>query len=439
MRRVVVTGLGVVSPAGIDKEALWETVSAAKSMTKSLSSVLSSDLFGPFDFAADSVAEVPGFAERARSLPKEVQRLDRFVQFAVACALDAMADAGLAPGQVDPERCGISLSTAICGTPKMEEEFLLVTNDGKEPIDPSKAGRDLYLASMSNTPGIILAPLLGAQGQCVTLSTGCIGGIDAIGNAYEAIGYGDADVMIAGASEAPITPITVASFEIINCLSRKHRNQPEAASRPYDAQRDGFVLAEGAGVVVLEELDHALRRGARPYMEIRSFSHTSNAMHMTDLLTDGADLARSITQAIDRAGLAPTDVDHVSSHGSSTPQNDSCETSALKLALGEHAYTIPVNSAKSMLGHALSAASAIEIVLCALACERGYIHPTANYQNVDPQCDLDYVPDKKRPWDGTTILKDASGFAALHAAMVMRAAPNKMPNEIQNGMASWTA
>lgn len=430
MRRVVVTGLGVVSPAGVGKEVLWDTVSAAKSMTKSLSSVTSSALFGPFDFASDSVAEVPGFDERARGLPQEVQRLDRFVQFAVACALDAMADAGLAPGQVDPERFGVSLSTAICGTPKMEEEFLQVTNYGMEPVDPAKAGRDLYLASMSNTPGIILAPLLGAQGPCVTLSTGCIGGIDAIGNAYEAIAYGDADVMIAGASEAPVTPITVASFEIINCLSRKHKDRPDTASRPYDAQRDGFVLAEGAGVVVLEELDYALQRGATPYMEICSFSHTANAVHMTDLLTDGADLTRAMVQAIDRAGLAPTDVDHVCSHGSSTPQNDSCETSALKLALGEHAYTIPVNSAKSMLGHALSAASAIEIVLCALACERSAVHPTANYEHRDPQCDLDYVPDKQRPWNGTTILKEASGFAALHAAMVMQAAPN--------GGASWT-
>lgn len=431
MRRVVATGLGVVSPAGIGKEALWETVSAAKSMTKALSSVTTSGLFGPFVFASDSIAEVPGFDERARKLPKEVQRLDRFVQFAVASAVDAMADAGLVAGQVDPERFGISLSTAICGTPKMEDEFLRVTNRGREPIDPSKAGRDLYLASMSNTPGIILAPLLGAQGQCVTLSTGCIGGLDAFGNAYEAIAYGDADVMIAGASEAPITPITVSSFEIISCLSSKHKNNPEAASRPYDALRDGFVLAEGAGVAVLEELEHALGRGAAPYMEILGFSHTSNAMHMTDLLTDGADLTRAMTQAITRAGLAPTDVDHVSSHGSSTPQNDSCETSALKLALGEHAYTVPVNSAKSMLGHALAAASAIEIVLCALTCERAYVHPTANYQYVDPRCDLDYVPDKKRPWAGVTILKDASGFAGLHAAMVMRAMPD--------GVASWRA
>jgi 3-oxoacyl-(acyl-carrier-protein) synthase len=421
MRRVVVTGLGVVSPAGIGKEALWKTVSTTRSMTKSLSSVTSSDLFGSFDFASGSVAEVPGFDGRARDLPREVQRLARFVQFAVVSVWDAMADAGLKPGQVDPERFGISLSTAVCGIPRIEEEFLRVTNYGKEPIDPSKAGRDLYLASMSNTPGLILASLLGAQGQCVTLSTGCIGGIDAVNNAYEAIGYGDADVMIAGASEAPITPITVSLFEIINCLSRKQKDQPEAASGPYDAERDGFVLGEGCGVVVLEELEYALRRGATPYMEIRAFSHTSNAVYRTDLLTDGADLA----------GLAPTDVDHVSSHGSSTPQNDSCETSTLKLVLDGHAYMIPVNSAKSMLGHALSAASAIEIVLRALACERASVHPIANYQNVDPQCDLHYVPDKKHPWDGTTVLQDASGFGGLPAALVMRAAPN--------GIASWTA
>jgi 3-oxoacyl-(acyl-carrier-protein) synthase len=218
-------------------------------MTKPWSSVTSSDLFWMFemfDFAAESVAEVPGFAERARELPTEVQRLSRFVQFAGASALDAPADAGLEPGQVDPERFGISLSTAFYGTPKIEEEFLRVTNYGTDPLDPSKASRDLYLASMSNTPGIILAPLLGTQGPCVTLSSGYLGGIDAIGNAYETIGYGDADVMVAGASEAPITPITAAWW-------------------PYDAQPAGwFVLGEGCGVVVLEEREHAARRGAVP-------------------------------------------------------------------------------------------------------------------------------------------------------------------------------
>jgi 3-oxoacyl-(acyl-carrier-protein) synthase len=424
-RRVVVSGLGSVSPAGVGCEALWRAVAAGTSMTKSLKSVTSSELFGSFDFESDSIAEVPGFEQRARRLPAEVQRLDRFVQLAVAAADEAIENSGIMSAGVDMTRVGITLSTAICGTPAMESEFLAVTDRGRLPIDPRKAGRDLYLSSMSNTPGIILATLLGAQGPCFTLSTGCVGGIDAIGAAYDAIRYGDADVMIAGASEAPITPITIASFEVIGCLSTNYRDRPEAASRPYDAQRNGFVLGEGCGIVVLEELDHARRRGATAYMEVCGFSHTSNATHMTDLLSDGSDLARAMSDAIDEAGLPANAVQHVSSHGSSTPQNDSCETSALKLALGESARTIPVNSAKSMLGHALSAASAMEIVLCALAFKHSFVHPTANYENFDPQCDLDYVPNAGREWDGDVILKEASGFAGLHAAMVLRAMRNE--------------
>jgi 3-oxoacyl-(acyl-carrier-protein) synthase len=399
MRRVVITGLGVVSPAGIGKEAFWDTVSSAKSITKSLSSLTGSDLFRRFTFACGLVAEVSGFDERARGLPKEVQRLGRFVQFAVASALEAMADAGLKPGQVDSERFGISLSTAICGIPKMEEEFLRVTNSGNELIDPSKASRDLYLAAMSNTPGIILAPLLGAQGQCVTLPTGCIGGIDAVGNAYEAIGYADADVMIAGATEAPITPITISSFESIGFLSKEHKDQPEAGSRPRDAE--GFVLGEGCGVVVLEELEHALQRGVTPYVEICGFSHTSSIMHKTD------------------------------SYESCMPKNGYCLTSAPKLASGERAFTILVNSVKSMLGHALSATSAIEIVLCALACKQASVPPIANDQKVDPRCDLDYGLETKFPRNGVIILEGACGFAGLHATLVMRAAPD--------GIGSWTA
>ncbi|MFG2497884.1 beta-ketoacyl-[acyl-carrier-protein] synthase family protein [Streptomyces sp. NPDC048441] len=436
MREVVVTGLGVVSPGGIGTAALWETISAGKSVTKSLSDITSSALFGDFDFVSDSIAEVSGFEDQIPGLPPEVQRLDRYTQFAVAAAFQAVRDAGLEQGGYDAERAGISLSTAICGTPKMEEEFLRVTDGGRKPIDPAKAGRDLYLASMSNTPGTILSALFGMQGPCVTLSTGCIGGVDAVGHAYDAIRHGDADVMIAGATEAPITPVTVASFEIINCLSRAHMDRPEAASRPYDAGRDGFVLGEGCGVLVMESREHAERRGATPYMTINGFSHTSNAAHMTDLLSDGADLTRSMTQAIEEAGLRPDEIDHVSSHGSSTPQNDTCETSALKLALGERAHAIPVNSAKSMLGHALAAASAMEIVLCALACKHSFVHPTANYENPDPTCDLDYVPGVGRPWDGETILKGASGFAGLHAAMVARAVREVVQEVVPEGASS---
>jgi 3-oxoacyl-(acyl-carrier-protein) synthase len=303
----------------------------------------------------------------------------------------------------------------------MEEEFIKVTNFGREEIDPSKVSPELYLASMSNTPGMLLSAMMGLRGPCVTLSTGCIGGLDAIGYAYETIANGDADIMLSGASEAPITPITIASFEIIHCLSTRHNDHPEQASRPFDVQRDGFVLAEGCGILVLEELEHARRRGAHIYAEIAGFSNTSNALHMTDLLSDGDDLARAMTNAIQQSGLKPENIDFVHAHASSTPQNDRCETSAIKLALGEHAYKVPVNGTKAMQGHALSSASAMEIAACALSFEHHYIHPTINLDEPDPACDLDYVPDQGRPWNGDVIITNASGFAGLHASMVLKA------------------
>ncbi|MGN9913964.1 beta-ketoacyl-[acyl-carrier-protein] synthase family protein [Phytohabitans sp. LJ34] len=421
-RRVAITGLGVISPLGIGKQRYWQGLVDGRSATKHLSKVESCDLYDGFEFGSNVLAEVEDFDPVAVGLPEEVQRLDRFIQFAVAGAMQAIGDAALDVKAVERDRFGIVLSTAICGTRQMEREFIASTDRGQRPVDPTKVGPDLYLASMSNTPSVILAALTGARGPCITLSTGCIGGVDAIGYAFESIRYGEADVVVAGASEAPITPITTASFEIINCLSRRHNDRPATASRPFDADRDGFVLAEGCGVVVLEEWEHALARGAHVYAEITGFDLSCNALHMTDLLSDGADLARTMTGALDDGGLAAESVDHVNAHGSSTPQNDRCETKALVLALGEHARRIPINSTKSMTGHPLSAASAQEIVGCALALERGYIHPTINYERPDPECDLDYVPNTGRPWRGDVVLSDASGFSGLHATLVLRSA-----------------
>jgi 3-oxoacyl-(acyl-carrier-protein) synthase len=419
MRRVVITGLGVVSPLGVGKDEFWAGLAAGRSATKHLSKVTSCDLYERFDFGSQAVAEVEDFDPAV--VPEEVRRLDRYIQFAVAGAQQAIGDSRLDPTQLDRDRFGIALATAICGTRQMESEFVTVTDEGRNPVDPARAGYDLYLASMSNTPSIILAALTGAHGPCLTLSTGCVGGIDAIGYAYEAIAYGAADVMLAGASEAPITPITSASFEIINCLATRFNDRPEAASRPFDALRDGFVLAEGCAVVVLEERDHARARGAPVYAEIGGFSLGCNALHMTDLLSDGADLARTMTDALAAAGVRPDAVDHVNAHGSSTPQNDSCETRALVRALDERASQIPVNSTKSMTGHPLAAASAQEIVACALTFQHGYVHPTINHEQPDPDCHLDYVPNQGRPWRGDVILSDASGFSGLHASIVLRA------------------
>jgi 3-oxoacyl-(acyl-carrier-protein) synthase len=420
VRRVVVTGLGVVSPVGIGKDAYWQAIATGASGLKHLSEVTSNSHYRRFEFASQVIGEVEDFDPVKAGLPSEVCALDRYIQFAVAAGRQAMDDAAFEPADTDRDRLGICLSTAICGTRQMETEFVAVTNEGLSDIDPAEVGPDLYMASMSNTPSILLAAITGAHGPAVTLSTGCVGGIDAIGYAYEAIAYGEADVMLAGASEAPITPITTAAFEAINCLSRRHNHRPTAASRPFDADRDGFVLSEGCGVVLIEELEHAIARGARAYAEIGGFSLTCNALHMTDLLSDGAELARSMIESLAAAGHAPPDVDHVNAHGSSTPQNDKCETSAIVMALGDRAAEIPVNSIKSMTGHPLSAASALEIVACALAFRNDFVPPTINYEIPDPACHLDYVPNEGRQWDGQVILSDASGFSGLHAALVLK-------------------
>jgi 3-oxoacyl-(acyl-carrier-protein) synthase len=420
MRRVVITGLGAVSPFGVGTEAFWHGLVEGRSATKHLSAVTASPLFEGFDFASRVIADVEDFDAARRALPVEVQKLGRFIQFAVLAALEAIKESCLRTSEFDRERFGIALSTAICGTPQLETEFLEVTRGTGELVNPQGVRPDFYLAAMSNTHSIVLSSLTGARGPCTTLSTGCIGGIDAIGYAFEAIQANEADVMLAGASEAPVTPITVAAFDVIHCLARAHNDRPEAASRPFDARRDGFVLGEGCGVVVIEDLEHARARGARPRAEVVGHDLTCNAQHMTDLVGAGADLSRAIVGSVQNAGLDLDRVDHVNAHGSSTQQNDRCETNAIKLALGERAGSVPVNSIKSMIGHPLSAAGALEVIACVLALERRVLPPTINYEEPDPACDLDYVPNEARDWNGDVAVSCASGFSGVHSAIVLR-------------------
>ena len=419
-RRVVITGMGAISPFGVGTEALWKGLVEGRSATKSLSAVTASPLFGKFDFASQVIADVEDFDIAQATLPPEVRRLGRFIQLAVAAGLEAIEESCVSRSVIDPERFGIALSTAICGTPQLEMEFLNVTRGTGDLVNPEGVSPDFYLAAMSNTHSIVLSSLLGARGPCTTLSTGCIGGVDAIGYAFEAIQAGEADVMLAGASEGPVTPITVAAFDVIHCLARAHNDRPEAASRPFDARRDGFVLGEGCGMVVIEELEHARARGATVRAEVVGHDLTCNAQHMTDLVGAGADLARAIVGAVRDAGLGVEHVDHVNAHGSSTVQNDRCETNAIKLALGDHAAAVPVNSIKSMIGHPLSAAGALEVIACILALERGMLPPTINYEEPDPACDLDYVPNQARAWDGEVAVSCASGFSGVHSAVVLR-------------------
>ena len=417
-RRVVITGLGVISPVGIGKEEFWQNLRRGKSGATTLDRVTCTDLLSHHKFGANVVCEVKDFRADEHDVPLEYQSMDRFIQFALATAHQAVQDAHLNPKSLDTKRIGVVLATAIFGSQTMDQEFIKGTNYGQEPLCPDGISLHLYSALMGDSAAIAIASRYGLQGECLTLSTGCIAGVDAISYAYESIAYRDQDVIITGASEAPITPITITAFDIINCLSC-HLGDPTAASRPFSQSRDGFVLGEGCGIVVLEELEHALHRRAPIYAEITGWDVTEHAEHMTDMSSKGVHLARAINNALHDASLKPCDIDFVNAHGTATPQNDSCETMALKTALGEYAYSIPVNSTKSLQGHALAAASAMEVVACAMSLQDQYIHPTINLDDPDPECDLDYVPGQGRPHAIQWLLTTASGFSGLHAVLVM--------------------
>lgn len=417
MRRVVITGLGVVSPVGIGKEAFWENLLKGVSGAISLDDVTCCSLFGEHEFGAQAVCEVADFDPAVHNVPTAYHEVDRFVQFALSAAHQAMCDAQLDQYAWEPTRTGIALANAICGTQTLDLEFTKATNKGQESFHAEGISPHLYLAAMGNSAALAVGSRYGLQGECVTLSTGCIGGLDTISYAYESIACDEHDIMLAGASEAPITPITIAAFDIISCLSRYE--EPKTASRPFCRDRNGFVLSEGCGMVILEELEHALKRGAPIYAEIVGYGVTEHAIHMTDMSPEGRDLTRAIERAFQSAELTPLEIDFVNAHGTSTPQNDYYETLALKAALGERAYAIPVNSTKSMLGHALAAASAMEVVACAMSLQSQQIHPTINLHNPDPRCDLDYVPEHSRAHQMRRLLTTASGFSGLHAAMVV--------------------
>lgn len=418
MRRVVISGVGVVSPVGIGKEEFWQNLLKGISGEVAVENITSSYLFKEIHFeGVNAFCEASAFDPVQHYVPAAYHNADRITQFAFSATEQAIRDARLDSNSWDPERTGISLGTAIGGIKLLEEEFVRVTNQGQEPLRADTISDSLYSAAMHNSIPLALSAHYGFQGECTILSTGCIGGLDAISYAYESIACGELDLMLTGAAEAPIAPITVAAFDIINCLS--HFPEPGGASRPFSLGRDGFVLSEGSGMVVLEELEHALARNAPIYAEVLGYDVTEHAMHLTDMSPEGRDLARAINGAMARACTKPADIHFVNAHGTSTPQNDYFETLALKASLGEHASMTPINSSKSMLGHSLAASSAIEIVGCVMSLQTQRLHPTINLTNPDPECDLDYVPQTNRPFAFRRLLTTASGFSGLHAAMVI--------------------
>ncbi len=413
-RRVVITGIGVISPNGIGKKNAWEGMSGGKSGVRRV------DGFDVSVFNTKIAAEVRDFDPFKLGLNhEEAMRMDRYVQFGVAAGKMAIDDSKIKFSEEDPRRIGVCLANAICGTKYMEEEFALVTQDGKKPINPALVRPDLYDASMFNTPSIEISSRYGLKGICNTISTGCTAGTDSLGFGLETIQDGEQDVMICGAAEAPLTPITFGAFDVVNVLS-VHNDQPQKASRPFDNKRDGFVLAEGAGILVLEELNHALKRNAQIYCEILGFGTSCNAFHMTDLPSDGRAMESCINLALKDAQVSPGEIDYINAHGSSTRMNDIFESTAYKAIFGDYAYKLPISSFKSMIGHPLAAANAIEMTIASMIFEKNILPPTINQEEKDPQCDLYYIPNQAIEKKVNTILKTSSGFSGIHSSLILR-------------------
>jgi len=415
-KRVVVTGLGVVAPNGIGVDAFWRNAVAG------VSGLVPNRWGAAYGFKSAVMGQVQDFEPRAHGISgRECAVHGRYAQFAMAAARMALQDAGLAPGACDGNRVGVCVASAIADAARMEANLLLLTDDGREEVDPEWVAPGGFEAFDFGSAATALARRCGARGSVSSLSTGCTAGLDALGQGLDCIRSGRADVMLVGASEAPLCPLSIGSFEALGALSTRAVDEPCRASTPFSGERDGFVIAEGCGILVLESLEHAMARGATPYAELAGYASVNNAYHMTDLPPEGEALARCIREALADAGCPPEEIDHISAHGSSTPQNDANETGAIKAVFGGRAREIAVNSMKSMTGHALAAANAVEAVALSLEIRHQKVHPTINHRVPDPRCDLDYVPNVARDASIRGALKLSSGFSGIHSVIVMRA------------------
>ncbi|MFE3190083.1 beta-ketoacyl-[acyl-carrier-protein] synthase family protein [Nocardia sp. NPDC059240] len=412
-RRVVITGLEVIAPGGVGTKQFWELLTSGRTATRRIS------FFDPDQFRSRVAAEVDFDPERHGLTPQEIQRLDRTGQFAVVGARNAVADSGLEFDTLDPYRIGVALGSAVGATMRLEQDYRVISNGGRlHLVDQKYADQHLYQHLIPSSLAAEVALTVGAQGPVTVVSSGCTSGLDSVGYAVQLIADGSADVMVTGASDAPISPITMACFDAIKATTPRH-DAPECASRPFDATRNGFVLGEGTAMFVLEELHAARRRGAHIYAEIAGYATRSNAYHMTGLRSDGKEMAEAIRVALREAGLPGESVDYINAHGSGTKQNDRHETAAFKRSLGAHAYLVPVSSIKSMVGHSLGAIGSIEIAASVLAIGANVVPPTANLRNPDPECDLDYVPLIARDHRTDTVLTVGSGFGGFQSAMVL--------------------
>ncbi len=405
-QRVVVTGLGCISPVGNDAQAAWQNIQNGVSGVDWITHYDASEHKTRF------AAEVKGFDGAALFGGREVRKMDRFAQFALAAALQAAEQAGLAIDEHNRDRIGVVIGTGIGGIGTLFEQMQVFSQRGPGRVSPF-----LVPMMLPDTGAGMIAIHLGARGPNMAVVTACATGSNAVGEAAELIRRGQADVVLAGGSEAAIVPIAMAGLNVMTALSTRNED-PQRASRPFDRTRDGFVMGEGAAVLVLEALEHAQARRARLLAEVSGYGFTNDAYHISAPAENGAGAARCMQMALDSAGLRAAEIDYINAHGTSTPLNDKSETAAIKTVFGERAYTIPVSSTKSMTGHLLGASGALEALFCVQVLQHGVLPPTMNYETPDPECDLDYVPNQARRAAVGRVMSNSFGFGGHNASLV---------------------
>ena len=409
-RRVAITGIGAITPVGTGRVNFWNGIRAERSAVRSMTR------FDPSIFRSHNAAEVDDFRPDDHIEAKRAKRLDRFGQFSVAAARLAMEDSGIRLEREDRERIGAMMGTALGGIGYAEEQLGRFLSAGLRAVDAT-----LALAVFGGAASCNIAIEFGVSGPNSTNAMSCASGTMAIGEAFRQIRHGYADVMLAGGAEAPLAPLCFGAFALIRAMSTRN-DDPAHASRPFDKDRDGFVMGEGAVVLTLEEMGRAEARGAKIYAELCGYGTTNDAHHMTAPLPTGAQAARSMRLALDDAHLSPHEIGYINAHGSSTPLNDPSETLAIKQVFGEHARKIPVSGTKGYYGHALGASGAFEAAICALSLGDEWIPPTVNLETADPACDLDYVPRAGRAARVEHVLSNSFGFGGINAALVVRRA-----------------
>ncbi len=406
--RVVITGLGLVTPLGLDVPTTWEALIAGRSGVGPITH------FDASEYPTRIAAEVKDFDPDALFGRREARRMDRFTQFAMAAAGQAIEDAGLTVTDSNAHRIGAIIGSGVGGIISIVEQIEVLRTRGPRRVSPF-----LIPMMLSDTAPGQVAITYGLKGPNFSVISACATGANAIGEAAEVVRRGAADVMLAGGSEAGIVPLAFAGFTVMQAVSTRN-DEPERACRPFDATRDGFVMGEGGGVVVLESQAHARARGARPYAEVIGYGATADAYHITAPEETGDGAARAMQVAIDQAEIAPEQVGYLNAHGTGTALNDKGETAAIKTVFGDHAYRLPVSSTKSMIGHLLGGAGAVEAIFCALALTNGVLPPTINYEHPDPECDLDYVPNEARSVSIDIAMSNSFGFGGHNACLILK-------------------